>query len=71
MADSPLRFMQSTDRGDCHCYGASQNYFTFGFKSSWERGLFMFSLVIRLAPVSTNVSTFSPLEAAKAVLIPS
>src|SRR5208282_3097559 len=45
-------------------------YFTFGFKSSCERALFMFSLVMRFTPVSTVAGTFSPLDAASAVLTP-
>ncbi len=46
-------------------------YFTFGFRSSCARGVFIFSLVIRFAPVSTSAGTFSPLDAANAVLTPS
>ena len=42
-----------------------------GLSSSTERGSFIFAVVMRLAPVSTKVSIFSPLEAASAVLIPS
>ena len=45
-------------------------YFTFGLKSSCERALFMFSLVMRFTPVSTVAGTFSPLDAASAVLTP-
>ena len=46
-------------------------YLTFGFSSSCARGSFMLAWVIRFAPVSTKGWTFSPLEAARAVLTPS
>src|ERR1700730_14279685 len=52
-------------------FSRGQTHLIFGFKSSCERGLFMFSFVMRFAPVSTFASTFSPFEAASAVLIPS
>src|SRR5207245_1090443 len=53
-------------------YSAERSaYFTFGFNNSCDRALFMFSLVMRLTPVSTVGSTFSPLDAARAVLTPS
>jgi hypothetical protein len=46
-------------------------YFIFGLNSSCERGVFMFSLVIRFTPVSTVSGTFSPLDASSAVFTPS
>jgi hypothetical protein len=44
-------------------------YFTFGFNSSCERALLMFSLVIRFTPVSTVAGTLSPLDAAIVYLL--
>src|ERR1700730_7318373 len=52
-------------------FSRGQTHLIFGFKSSCERGLFMFSFVMRFAPVSTFASTFSPFDAARAVLMPS
>ena len=46
-------------------------YLTSGVSSSFDRSVFMFSLVMRFTPVSTSFGTFSPLEAASAVLMPS
>jgi len=44
---------------------------TFGLRSSCERAELMLALVISVTPVSTLADTFSPFEAASAVLTPS
>jgi hypothetical protein len=46
-------------------------HLTFGLRSSCERAELMLALVTRVTPVSTLVDTFSPFEAASAVLTPS
>src|SRR4029077_13968426 len=46
-------------------------YLTLGVRSSFERSEFIFSLVMRFTPVSTSFGTFSPFDAASAVLMPS
>ena len=46
-------------------------HLTFGFRSSCERAELMLALVTRVTPVSTLADTFSPFEAASAVLTPS
>src|ERR1700687_1359059 len=46
-------------------------HLTFGFRSSCERAELMLALVTRVTPVSTLSDTFSPFEAASAVLTPS
>lgn len=50
---------------------AAFGHFTFGYRSSCDRGSFMLAVVIRLAPVSTKASTFSFFTAASAVFTPS
>ena len=59
-------------------WGASSNFghtppghLTFGLRSSCERAELMLALVTRVTPVSTLADTFSPFEAASAVLTPS
>ena len=52
-------------------YLSTRDQLSFGLSSASIFGSFMFALVTRLAPVSTKVSTFSPFEAASAVLMPS
>ena len=46
-------------------------HLTFGLRSSCERAELMLALVTRVTPVSTLADTFSPFEAASAVLTPS
>ncbi len=48
-----------------------EGYLTFGLRSSCERLSIMLAVVMRFAPVSTFFSTFSFLETASAVLMPS
>jgi len=59
-------------------WGASSNFshtppghLIFGLRSSCERAELMLDLVTRVTPVSTLADTFSPFEAASAVLTPS
>jgi hypothetical protein len=46
-------------------------HLTFGLRSSCERAELMLALVTRVTPISTLADTFSPFEAASAVLTPS
>src|SRR6202035_737530 len=50
---------------------APPGHLTFGLRSSCERAELMLALVTRVTPVSTLADTFSPFEAASAVLTPS
>jgi hypothetical protein len=52
-------------------YFAPSPYLTLGLSSACCFSPLMLALVIRFAPVSTTASTFSPLVAASAVLMPS
>ena len=64
-----LNSVESAPPGPCDPGGGSDQIF--GLSRASIFGSAMFSLVTRLAPVSTKASTFSFLEAASAVFTPS
>jgi len=53
------------------CTSVVPDQLIFGLRSSCDRAELMLALVMRLAPVSRVAGTFSPFEAASAVLMPS
>jgi hypothetical protein len=52
-------------------FAAVGAHWILGLRSSCDRAELIFALVMRLTPVSTMAGTFSPLDAASAVLTPS
>ena len=65
VVDARSRARRRSSRAAC------RHHLTFGFSSSCERASFMLALVIDVDAGVDLVSTFSPFEAASAVLMPS